>query len=310
MIKKNIMLRRFIILFTSLFFSLSSSADPVTEIRIAAGIVSGAYYPAALQLCSFITKHSPITDCKVIASSGSINNLNLLGTEKVDFAFVQSDVALDALNATGISSNQKPYSELRMVMSFFPEYFTMIVRDGSGILDFSELSGKKIGVNLRGSGAKSGMLTLFKYFAFEKDPQLINVTDTQLAGRLCDNEVDAVVLFTGHPSGIASQISSSCKVSFVSIASLKLDRLLKENPVYESNTIPANIYPGIAKSAATFSTRAIFVTNDGTSVDKVQLLTNTIRANFDEFKNLYPVFKQMNLNDLFKTGVIPLYKSL
>ncbi len=302
------MLKKIVIALFVSFFQFNTLANPVTEIKIAAGIVSGAYYPAALQLCNFITKYSPITDCKAIASSGSINNLNLLSTEKVDFAFVQSDVAQDAVDAVGIFSNQKPFSELRTVMSFFPEYFSMIVRKESGIVKFSDMSDKRIGINLRGSGARSSMLTLFKYFSFKKEPQIINVTDTQMPGKLCDNNVDAVVLFTGHPSGIASQIASTCKISFVSIDFSKLDILVKENKVYESSVIPDNIYPGVA-GATTFSTRAVFVTNADTDEDKVQLFTKTIRENFDEFRNLYPVFNSLNIEDLFKTGILPSYEN-
>lgn len=290
-----------------LCFSTVAYATSTQEIRIAGGVISGAYYPVALQLCNLITKYSPITKCEVIATSGSINNINLLATDKVDFAFSQSDVARDALKGVGVFSNQKPYTDLRQVMSLFSEVFTMIVKDEKGITNFSDVSNKTIGLNLKGSGAKSGLMNLFKYFKFDKEPQIVHVPDAQMASKLCDNEIDIAVLFTGHPSGIANQIASTCDVEFISVDPLRLDNLIVENPVYEKHVLPAKLYPTISRNAFSFATRALLVTNRDTNAAKVNLITSIINKHFEEFKALYPVLNAMQKDQVFKATSLPSY---
>lgn len=309
MTKINIILDKLkkLSVFFILFSSFISNAASVNELKIAAGVMGGTYYPVALQICSIVMKYSPITRCDVIATSGSINNLNLLTTNKADFAFVQSDVARDAAKGIGVYVNQKPKENLRVVLNMFPEIFSMMVKDESGIVNFSDLSGKTLGVNLKGAGAKSGLMSLFKYFKFESDPKILHVPDSQMYSKLCDNQVDAVVLFTGHPSGIVTQIASTCDVEFVSIDPLKLDNMLIENPIYEKSIIPAKSYVGISRNALSFATRALLVTNSDIEADKVQLVTRILKRYFDEFKASYPVLGGMDKDLLFKGEVVPAY---
>ncbi len=306
MIKINTILRSWIISLI-IISSSYSYASSVNEIRIAAGVMGGTYYPVALQICNLITKYSPITKCEVTATSGSINNLNLLASDKVDFAFVQSDVAKDAIKGQGVFLNQKPYNDLRLVLNLFPEVFSMIVKDELGVINFSDLSGRSIGINLKGSGAKSGLLTLFKYFKFEKEPQIIHIVDSQMYSKLCDNEVDSIVLFTGHPSGVIGQITSSCDVEFISIDPLKLDNLLVDNTIYERAILPAKSYVGISRNASSFATRALLVTNSDQNSDKVNLLNKILKRYFEEFKSSYPVLNSLDKDEIFKGGVVQPY---
>lgn len=311
MIKKNIILKcvRLFSLFLNLSMSLPALASSTAnDIKIAGGVIGGTYYPVALQICNIVMKYSPITRCDVIATSGSINNLTLLSTDKADFAFVQSDVARDASKGVGVYTNQQPNEKLRIVLNMFPEVFSMIVKDEAGIVNFSDLSGKSLGVNLKGAGAKSGLMSLFKYFKFETDPKIVHVPDSQMYSKLCDNQVDAVVLFTGHPSGIVNQIATTCDVEFVSIDPLKLDNMLIENPVYEKYTILAKSYAGISRNALSFATRALLVSNSDIELEKVQLLKRILKRYFDEFKSSYPVLGGVDKDILFKGGVIPSFE--
>lgn len=276
----------------------------MNEIKIAGGIVTGNYYPAALQICNLITKYSPITKCEVVATSGSINNINLLSSNKVDFAFVQSDIARDAVKGQGVFINQKPYQELKHVVNLFPEIFTMIVKDKLGAVNFSDLSGKSIGLNLKGSGAKSGLMTLFKYYKFEKDPQIVHIVDSQIQSKLCDDEIDSVVLFTGHPSSAVNNIASSCDVEFISIDPLKLDSLLIDSSIYEKSILRSKSYTNISRNASTFATKSILVTNQDENPEKVSLLIKILKRYFDEFKTSYPVLNNLNKDDVFGPGII------
>ena len=302
------MLKKVIITFIALFALCGYSYDDSKNIKIAAGAMHGVYYLVALELCDMVEKHSAISSCEVLPTSGSLNNLSLLLSNKVDFAFSQSDLAHDAHKAQGIFVNQSPYKDLRLILNLFPELYTMITRKDTGISRFSDASGAKIGVNLRGAGAKSGLMKVLKYFKFENEPRVTQVSDSKMSGKLCDKEVDIVVLFTGHPSGIVEEIIEKCEVDFVSIDKFKLNTLVDNESFYEHSVIPAKIYKGISRETSSFATRAILVANSETSREKVNLLTKIIRRNFDEFKAKYPVLEKVNRQEVFNQGIIPLYE--
>lgn len=305
-IVRNIIVRKFVLIIL-LAPSLVASASSMNEIKIAGGALTGTYYPAALQLCNLISKYSPITKCEVVASSGSINNLSLLSTNKVDFAFVQSDLAKDSLKSAGVFTNQKPYDNLRLVLSLFPEVFTIIVKDEKGISNFSDLSGKTLGINLKGSGVKTGLVNVLRYYKFEQEPKVVNVSEAQMPSKLCDDEVDVIILFSGLPSPISSKITSTCNTEFVTIDPLKLEKMLLENPVYERSVIPASMHKDISRDASTFSTRALLVTNAETQKEKVELIDKTVRRYFDEFKALYPVLNNLDKEETFTKDLITRY---
>jgi uncharacterized protein len=300
------MLKKLFITFLCLFSYSANSA--VTEIKIGAGIMHGVYYPAAIQMCNLLTKYSPVTKCEVLPTNGSLNNLNLLTTSKVDFAFIQADIARDAYKSNGIFANQKSYEDLRLVLNLFPEVFTIIVKDESGIVNFSDLENKKIGINLRGSGAKTGFINSLKQFKFLKDPEIIQTSDSQFPKRLCDNEVDAVVLFTGHPSGLIREITDKCDVEFVTIDPFKLENILADNGVYEKFIIPKEMYKNISRNASSFAGKSLLVSTKSTDPEKVKLLSKIISRNFEEFKTMYPVLQSLSKQDVIGNGPIPIYE--
>lgn len=301
MIKKNIILK--LIFISGLLISNNALAKKIT---IAGGYVGGAYYPAALQICNLVNKYSDYK-CNVISSNGSIQNIGLLEAQKVDFAMVKSDVMRDTKRGGNFYDNSKNYKGFRAVVTLFPEVFTLMVKDSKGISSFNDLDGKRIGLNLKGSGGKGGLATLFKYYKFEEDPEIMHVSESQMASKLCDGEVDALVMFTGHPSGVINKITNSCDIDFVSVGSIELERLLADNYIYERYNLPANSYPGVHVDTMTFSSRAMLVTNETTRADKVNLITQILTNHIDELKGSYPVFTGVDKAVMFDDKIIDLY---
>ncbi|MDX1916865.1 MAG: TAXI family TRAP transporter solute-binding subunit, partial [Rickettsiaceae bacterium] len=149
MIKINIIPRLKYYFTLCAFISFASTAD---SIRIASGSSNGVYYPVALKICELINNNNSIVACEVIETSGSVTNLELLKTGKADFAVIQSDAALDSFQGKGIFFGDKPFEDMRFVLSLFDEYLTLITKNESGIVLFGDLNGKKIGANLNGTG--------------------------------------------------------------------------------------------------------------------------------------------------------------
>ncbi len=271
------------------------------SIRIASGTTNGSYYPVALQICDLINKHNAMTKCEVVISSGAIHNVALLQAETVDFAIVQSDFCVDAINATGIFSGETPFRDFRFVLSLFNEHLTIIAKDDSSLVTFSDFSGRKIGLNLNGSGTKTGLMTLFKYFNFLESPRIIHVQEEDMVQKLCDGNVEAIALFTGHPSILVNDIANACNVEFISVDPIKLDNITAMNPLYKSSILSPNSYNNISHAVNTISARSIVVTSAKVEQNKVDILTNTIKKYFEDFQKSYPLLENLTKKEVFES---------
>ncbi|MDX1923875.1 MAG: TAXI family TRAP transporter solute-binding subunit [Rickettsiaceae bacterium] len=303
MTKKNTTPKPYLSILLIVFTLFSSlEAFPVDSvIRIAAGRPTGSYYPVALQICSVINKYSSLSKCEVINSSGTINNLNLLASGRVDFAFVLSDTARDAATGKGFFEGQDPIKDLRFVLNIFTQTLTILAKDEKLVSTFGDLNGKKIGSNLRGATSRWAINRLNSVFKFDSEPKFVHLSDNQMATALCNDDVDAVALFVSHPNAIVSDISKSCNVEFVGFDPIKLDSFISANPFYSKIIINPGPYKNISRSTITLTTQGILVANTSTPKEKVDLLINALRRYFDDFQQSLPDLANMTKETIFNS---------
>ena len=77
---------------------------------------------------------------------GSLYNLTSLRDGQLDFALTQSDWQKAAYEGSRFFASAGPMSDLRAVMSLYPEAITILARSGSGIVQVNDLIGKRVDV--------------------------------------------------------------------------------------------------------------------------------------------------------------------
>ncbi len=78
--------------------------------------------------------------CSPEATPGSTYNMEALRNRQLDFAIVQSDVQNMALTGEGPFAGKPAFSDLRSVMSLYPETLTVLSRPDAHILSLGGLS--------------------------------------------------------------------------------------------------------------------------------------------------------------------------
>ena len=86
----------------------------------------------------------------VAATDGSVDNLTRLREGELTFAVVQSDVAADAVGATGPFAGGKPFPELRSVAGFYSQALTVLVRADGTVKQADDLKGQRVAVGAPG----------------------------------------------------------------------------------------------------------------------------------------------------------------
>ncbi len=292
-----------IIILISPFQSFADNQDQKKIVRIAAGSILEGYYFIGLKLCKYISKANDSIGCDVVPTTGTIENLKLLRERKVDFAFAQSNLALDAYNGDGYFTNSDPFRDIIQVLRLHNEAFTVIVKDKDKILKFSELDGKKISNGPNSSDSSLMYQELISNYNFKKQPEDIELFHEEYAKEFCAGNIDAIILMTGHPNALVSYITHACESDFLTIEKDKLDAIVNSNLAFTKYTIHAKGYPGITKSEKTIAAPAILVSDS--SVPK-QIITNFLNY-FDKkvksFKDSDPLLHNLDV-DHFTSGFV------
>lgn len=281
-----------------------------THYKIGAGSVLEGYFYIGLKLCDYITKTNQGVTCDVVTSDSSTDSLNKLRKGEIDFAFVQSNIALDAFYAVRTFANMKQINDLKQVLSLHDEIFTVIVKDDDKILVFGDIDGKKISNGPPMSDSSVTYSFLRAFYDFHQEPTDIELSPEKYATKFCKGDIDAIMLMTGHPNALVSNIANSCNTEFVKIEEKNIDKLVNKNRAFKKITLKAGKYPGITEDRVTVAVPAIFVTLDATDKKLIENFLVYLRANFNDFKASHPVLSDLKEGDIEKNFVLPKFNEV
>lgn len=278
-------------------------------IKIATGSILEGYYSVGLNICSFIKAANKEVGCDVIPTNGSIENLSLLAEGKADFALVQSNIAVDAFEAHGRYLKQQPQSELRQVLNLYNEVFTIIAKDDDKIKVFADIAGKRISNGDPNSASTITYEALKELYSFAK-PIDIELTPEDYAKKLCEGDIDAILLMVGHPSSLVSHIAHSCEVDFVAIERNKLEKLINKNPAFYKAILKQGIYPGITEDQETIGVSAILVTTDKIDSTLLKSFIEYFNKNTQSFIQANPILTDLKEEHFYTNFVLPKHEAL
>ncbi|MFB2926981.1 TAXI family TRAP transporter solute-binding subunit [Aeromonas hydrophila] len=265
-------------LLLALLCPLPLLADTMT---ITTGGEQGIYHQIAKEFCRLANKSDAGLQCKLQATSGSIENLRQLKSGETRYALVQSDWLYQASHGLGPYASQ-PQPELRAIFATHAEPFTIVVRADGDITSLEQLKLAPIDMGLKSSGTRQTALALFNVLGTkEQDLDLKSVAN--LAESLCSKQIDAYGLVMGHPNRIVLDTAKRCAVRFLPIEGATRDQLLKGVKYYQRSQVPARIYPGNLKATPTFAIAATLVTTASTPEADVYRLTKAMLAQQTKF---------------------------
>ena len=270
-------------------------------------IGTGVYFPAGGAICRLVNARRP-TDrirCALTATEGSLANLRALMAGDIDFAIVQADWQFHAVRGSSVFQDDGPNDALRAVFSIHPEFYTVVVRDGSGLDRFEDLRGTRINAGAAGSGQRATTETLLERMGWtDKDfaaVTMIPAADQPAA--LCDDRIDAMVYIVGHPSSAILEATSDCDARIVTVDGPGVDDLVKGNPLYRHDVIPGGMYRNTDEDRPTFSIDATLVTRADMDHDTVYRVTRTVLGDIEDFRQMHAAFADLDPAKMVSAGL-------
>ena len=279
-----------------------------TPVTLATGTPGGIYHPVGNAICRMFNLASEHQEkpCVAVNSEGSVANIRRVESGETTFGLSQTDVAYAAFHGEGEFAANGPDPKLRMLIALYPEAFTVVARADSGIGDFQDLRGKRVGIGRIGSGyifTRDVVLGAYGWTMsdVQRMPALGSAEGNQAH---CSDKVDAVIFQEGHPNGLAQEATTGCAARLVRVAGPPIDRLLATHPYYVATVIPGGLYAGNPDDIRTIGAQAILVATSSLPDELAYAVVKAVFENFADFRRLHPALSTLDIKDMVPSEAV------
>ena len=173
---------------------LSFYAHMAWALTIATGPSDGSYFQIAQDIKNVAAKEG--IDLQVMATKGSLENLDLLSNGKVDLAIVQLDALRFISDVVKQDLNVDVFYKIKVVLNLYPEEIH-ILTNKKDIQTFYNLQGKRVSVGPPGGGTAVTAAVLFNIYDIKSTVSEEPFEDA--IKKIDQGSLDAVIFVGGAP---------------------------------------------------------------------------------------------------------------
>jgi uncharacterized protein len=246
-------------------FLLLLFCRPALALTIATGTPEGTYYQIAQDIKQVAEKEGiPI---EIVQTNGSFDNINLLGSGKVDLAILQLDVLKFTSEMMQAKANFNVLKELKVILNLYFEEIHVITKN-DGIRSLDQLDGKKValGPERGGSALTAEVLLAANGVSIQKFFDAPN----EALQKLERGELDALIFVGGAPVPAFEKLDKS--FHFVQ---LPANPILEQ--IYQKKKIDKTVYSW-AGEVETFAVPSVIMTRDRKDSEYVTLIQRLLLA--------------------------------
>ncbi len=273
-----------------LSFLSVSTAQNVTFFRIGTGATSGTYFPIGTLIGSTITGPPGSRPCEdggscgvpgLIAAAqttrGSVSNIKGVLNGSLETGLAQSDIVYAAHKGEGVFKGNKDAREnLRVIANLYPENVHLIVRNGAGIDSVADLKGKRISIDLPGSGTReNAKAILAAYGISKKDYTPVKANSDKAVSLLSDGKLDAFFFVAGYPAAAVVELASSGLIDLLPISGEEAGHVIRDHEFFSLSNIPEGTYEGIGE-VSTLAVSTQWIVNAKMEEELVYAITRSL----------------------------------
>lgn len=265
-----------------------SVAQDIRFFRIGTGSISGADFPVGGLIASVLSNPPGSRDCDrggscgvpgmiavAQATQGSVENVREIGLGRLDAGIVQADIAAMAYAGRGEFAGKNRMQSLRALASLYPETLQIVVRRRGGITTLAGLKGKRVSLDTPASGTQPAARAVLSQAGIKlTDIKPVYVDLGTATDLMREGKLDGFFYFGGSPAPAIAQLGETLELRLLPVPANLVARVRKTAPYYDSATIAADTYKGIA-ATETLSVHALLVVSENLPED---LAYNILRS--------------------------------
>ena len=267
-----------------------ADAQEVRFFRIGAAATAGSFFEIGGVLASAISKPADSLPCEeggncgvpglvavAEATQGSVENLRMVASERIESGIAQSDVASWAFAGTGVFADEGPLKKLRTIASLFPECLHVVVRAAGPIQTLADLKGRRISLGQTGSGTLAdARIVLAASGLTERDLSSEYLRSGTAAADLADGSLDGFFLIGGVPIPAVRALAAIMPIGLLPISDDVLSKMQEKYGPYVRSVIPAETYPGVGVATSTVGFHALWIVSADASDDLIFAITKAL----------------------------------
>jgi TRAP transporter TAXI family solute receptor len=271
------------------------------KLTMVTGNASGVYYKLGGALADAWTAQLGVAHPQVVATAGSVDNLERLRTGQADVGFSAADAAFDATLAN------RP-RKLRALARMHDDYLQVVVRADLPAHELAGLKGLRVSIGEPGSGVEFIAKRLLGSAKISSDTDLVTrqlgLGDSLTAMR--DGTLDAFFWSGGVPTPGVTNLAESIPLRMLDLSAV-LPVLRKQYPVYGSATLPASAYGLPGGPITTLVVRNFLLATDAMSDDVAEALVRGIFLAQPQLQKANSAARSIEIRSAIETTPVDLH---
>ncbi|MFQ3307730.1 MAG: TRAP transporter TAXI family solute receptor [Candidatus Midichloriaceae bacterium] len=247
-------------------------------------------------LCNLINYNQNIMGikCSTKITDNTLESIALLDSNKVDFIMIPGNIIIDHIinDMKRKKSVDAQKIEYEFILSLYPQTLNIITKQESKINDFIDLKGKILDVGQANSASKYTFQQILKYLNLQ-NTKFADISYTQEKDRidaLCNNKVDASIMFFGTPNKLINKLTRFCETKIISIDPHIQDIITGSNKFLDTSIIPGGIYLSNPKDVSSIESPLLMISKDYIDQKIPYSLIKLLISNIQTLKKIHPAF--------------------
>lgn len=284
-----------ILAFTIILLWAGPSLAQKKFLTLASGSPGGAYYPLGGGMAVAIQKTTDLR-CAAESTGASVENCRLVGAVESDMGMVMGSIAYKAIQG------EQPFEKKFPIVALFQMYPApehLITVSGKGIKSVRDLKGKKVSIDVPGSGCAVMARAILEEYGFnlEKDLTIANLSQSESVQALKDGVVDAVFFNFAYPGAAVLDLAATRDIVLIPVEPAMAEKIVKKYPYYVKITIPAKTYPKVDYDVLCLGDSNVLIANKQMEEGVAYKVVKAIFENVDKGKwaliNIHPIAAQL-----------------
>lgn len=273
-------------------------------VTIATGGASGPYNIIGTALAERYSSEFGVNS-KTQTTGASVENINLMKQEKIEMAFVMSDVLSEAVE--GVGNFDGKVENVSQIAALYPNYVQIVTTEKSGIESFADLKGKRIAVGAQNSGVEVNARNLLEGHGITYDDiQVDYLGYAEAADALKSGKLDAAFLTSGIPNASLMELEQGLDMVLVPVDPEKIKEIAQNQAYFVALDIPAGTY-GNEEAVPTAAIMNALVVRSGMSDDDVYHLTKSFFEGIEDLTNAHQAAADISLEAAQEGMVAPVH---
>ncbi|MFO7801148.1 MAG: TAXI family TRAP transporter solute-binding subunit [Desulfovermiculus sp.] len=267
-----------------------------TFMTMGTGSPGGVYYPLGGGMSVVIQKTVDGVRCAAESTGASVENSRLVGLGDTDMGMVMGSVGYKAVQ--GEDPFRKSYP-LVALFQMYPAPEHIVTTQDSDITSLADLKGKKVSIDVPGSGCSTMAKVILQEFGYdlENDLKIAHLSQSESVQALKDGIIDACFFNFAYPASAVMDLAATRDIALVPVSEKLADKIVSKYPYYLKTSIPKGTYDGVSEDVLCIGDSNIMVANKDMSEDIAYKVTKAIFENVNEGKhalvNIHPIAKQL-----------------